>query len=248
MRVTTSTNPRNEPHSGPSVLAFRLAWTVVSIVVVQTIVCGIAMVPAVALWAWVAALPVSIFTRLLLFSVIAIPSYVAFALTLMIVSSIATWMTRTRTPANVELRIADLSPPLMTWARYMVAIHIVRVFAGSLFRGSPFWTAYLRLNGARMGRGVYINTVHISDHNLLDFGDGVIIGSEVHVSGHTVEGGVLKTGRVRLADQVTVGLGTTIEIGVVAGDGCQIGALSFVPKNSTLDGGAVYVGAPVRRL
>ena len=228
---------------------FRLAWTVVSIVVVQTIVCGIAMVPAVALWAWVASsLPISIFTRLLLFSVIAIPSYVAFALTLMIVSPIATWMTRTRTPPNVELRIADLSWPLMTWARYMVAIHIVRVFAGSLFRGSPFWTAYLRLNGARMGRGVYINTVHISDHNLLDFGDGVIIGSEVHVSGHTVEGGVVKTGRVRLGDQVTVGLGATIEIGVVAGDACQIGALSFVPKHSTLDGGAVYVGAPVRRL
>lgn len=229
-------------------LVFRLAWTVVSIVVVQTIVCGIAMVPAVALWAWVASLPISIFTRLLLFSAIAIPSYVAFAVTLMIVSSIATWMTRTRTPPNVELRIADLSWPLMTWARYMVAIHVVRVFAGTLFRGSPFWTAYLRLNGARMGRGVYINTVHISDHNLLEFGDGVIIGSEVHVSGHTVEGGVVKTGRVRLGDQVTVGLGTTIEIDVVAGNHCQIGALSFVPKHSTLDDGAVYVGAPVRRL
>jgi serine acetyltransferase len=230
------------------VLVLRLAWTVVSIVVVQTIVCGVAMVPVVALWAFVASRPVSILTRLLLFSVIAIPSYVAFALALMIVSPLATWVTRTRTPANLELRIADMSWPLMTWARYMVAIHIVRVFAGTLFRGSPLWTTYLRLNGARLGRGVYINTVHISDHNLLDFGDQVIIGSEVHVSGHTVEGGVVKTGPVRLGNQVTVGLGTTIEIGVVAGDRCQIGALSFVPKHSALDAGAVYVGSPVRRL
>jgi len=206
------------------------------------------MVPAVALWAFVASLPVSILTRLLLFSGIAIPSTVAFAVTLLIVSPIATWVTRTRTPANLELRIADMSWPLMTWARYMVAIHIVRVFAGTLFRGSPFWTAYLRLNGARLGRGVYINTLHISDHNLLDFGDQVIIGSEVHVSGHTVESGVVKTGNVRLGDQVTVGLGTTIEIGVVAGDRCQIGALSFVPKHTALDAGAVYVGSPVRRI
>lgn len=237
--------------SGPpskAALFFRLAWTVVSIVVVQTIVCGLAMVPAVALWAFVASLPVSILTRLLLFSGIAIPSTVAFAVTLLIVSPIATWVTRTRTPANLELRIADMSWPLMTWARYMVAIHIVRVFAGTLFRGSPFWTAYLRLNGARLGRGVYINTLHISDHNLLDFGDQVIIGSEVHVSGHTVESGVVKTGNVRLGDQVTVGLGTTIEIGVVAGDRCQIGALSFVPKHTALDAGAVYVGSPVRRI
>lgn len=229
-------------------MAFRLAWTVASIVIMQTIVCGVAMVPAVALWAFVASRPISIVARLLLFSAIAVPSYVAFALALMIVSPLATWLTRTRTPANMELRIADLTWPLMTWARYMVAIHIVRVFAGSLFRGSPFWTAYLRLNGARLGRGVYINTVHISDHNLLDFGDRVIIGSEVHVSGHTVEDGVVKTGRVRLGHQVTVGLGTTIEIDVVAGDRCQIGALSFVPKHTTLESGAVYVGAPVRRL
>ena len=229
-------------------LAFRLAWTVLSIVAVQTIVCGIAMLPAVALWAVAASRPISIVARLLLFSAIAVPSYVAFALALMVVSPLATWLTRTRTPVNMEMRIADMGWPLMTWARYMVAIHIVRVFAGSVFRGSPFWTTYLRLNGARLGRGVYINTVHISDHNLLDFGDRVIIGSEVHVSGHTVEDGVVKTGRVRLGHQVTVGLGTTIEIDVIAGDRCQIGALSFVPKHTTLDGGAVYVGAPVRRL
>lgn len=239
----------NPPGAGSrAALALRLASTVVSIVVVQTIVCGVAMLPTIAVWTLVATRPISIVPRVLLFSVIAVPSYVAFAISLMIVSPLATWLTRTRTPANVELRIADMSWPLMTWARYMVAIHIVRVFAGSLFRGSPLWTAYLRLNGARLGRGVYINTVHISDHNLLDFGDRVIIGSEVHVSGHTVEGGVVKTGRVRLGDQVTVGLGTTIEIGVVAGDRCQIGALSFVPKHTTLESGAVYVGAPVRRL
>jgi acetyltransferase-like isoleucine patch superfamily enzyme len=206
------------------------------------------MLPAVALWVFAASRPISIVARVLLFSVIAVPSYIAFALALMIVSPMATWITRTRTPANMELRIADLGWPLMTWARYMVAIHVVRVLAGSIFRGSPFWTAYLRLNGARLGRGVYINTVHISDHNLLEFGDGVIIGSEVHVSGHTVEGGVVKTGYVRLGRNVTVGLGTTIEIGVTAGDRCQIGALSFVPKHSTLEAGAVYVGAPVRKL
>lgn len=241
--------PDNSSGAGSrAALVFRLAWTVLTIIVVQTIVCGIAMLPAVALWAFAASRPVSIVARLLLFSAIAVPSYVAFALALMVVSPIATWFTRTRTPVNMEMRIADMSWPLMTWARYMVAIHIVRVFAGSLFRGSPLWTAYLRLNGARLGHGVYINTVHISDHNLLDFGDRVIIGSDVHVSGHTVEDGVVKTGRVRLGHQVTVGLGTTIEIGVIAGDGCQIGALSFVPKHTTLEGGAVYVGAPVRRL
>jgi acetyltransferase-like isoleucine patch superfamily enzyme len=211
-------------------------------------VCGIAMLPAVGLWASAASLPLSIVPRLLLFSVIAIPSYVVFAVTLMIVSPLATWLTRARTVPNAELSIAGLSWTLLKWARYMAAIHVVRVLAGSLFRGSPLWTAYLRLNGARLGRRVYINTVHLSDHNLLEFGDDVVVGSEVHLSGHTVEGGVVKTATVRLGSGVTVGLGTVVEIGVDARHGCQIGALSFVPKFTTLEGNAIYVGAPVRRL
>jgi len=95
---------------------------------------------------------------------------------------------------------------------------------------------------------VYINTLFISDHNLLEIGDEVVIGSEVHMSGHTVERGVVKTAPVRLGREVTVGLGSVIEIGVTAGAGCQIGALSFVPKHAELSAGAVYVGAPVRRL
>ena len=125
----------------------------------------------------------------------------------------------------------------MRWARYMAASHMVRVLAGGLFRGSPIWTAYLRLNGATIGKRVYVNSLSVSDHNLLEFGDDVVIGSGVHLSGHTVEGGVLKTAHVRLGRDVTIGLGSTIDIGVTVGDGCQVGALSLVPKFTTLEGG-----------
>ena len=80
----------------------------------------------------------------------------------------------------------------------MISTHVVRVLVGTFFRASPLWTLYMRWNGARIGRGVYINSLSISDHNMLEFGDGVVIGESVHLSGHTVEGGVVKTGHVRL--------------------------------------------------
>jgi acetyltransferase-like isoleucine patch superfamily enzyme len=124
----------------------------------------------------------------------------------------------------------------------------VRVLAGGLFRGSPIWTVYLRLNGAQIGRRVYVNSLFVSDHNLLEFGDDVVIGSEVHLSGHTVEAGIVKTAGVRLGRDITIGLGSVIDIGVTVGDGTQIGALSFVPKHTVLEPGAVYAGIPVRRL
>jgi acetyltransferase-like isoleucine patch superfamily enzyme len=43
-------------------------------------------------------------------------------------------------------------------------------------------------------------------------------------------------------------LGTVLEIGVEAGDGCQVGALSFVPKHSSLEADALYAGIPARRI
>ena len=125
--------------------------------------------------------------------------------------------------------------PLLKWVRYMASIQLVRVFAGSLFKATLGSDLYLRLNGARLGHGVYINSLAVSDHNLLEFGDHLVIGDGAHLSGHTVERGMLKTARVRLGSGVTVGLGTFVGIGVTAGDGCQIGALSLVPKFSQLE-------------
>jgi acetyltransferase-like isoleucine patch superfamily enzyme len=130
----------------------------------------------------------------------------------------------------------------------MISTHIVRVLVGTFFRSSPLWTWYLKLNGARIGKGVYINSLSISDHNLLEFGEGVVIGESVHLSGHTVERGLVKTGRVRLGRGVTVGLGSMVGIGVEAGDDCQIGALSVVPKYTKLEGRAIYAGVPVRKI
>jgi len=186
--------------------------------------------------------------RVAAFSVSIVPSYILFALCLMVSSACATRITGARTSPNIEMRIADMDWRLMSWARYMAAIHVVRIFAGTVFRGSPVWTAYLCLNGARMGRRVYVNTTSISDHNLLTFGDDVVIGADVHISGHTVERGIVKTAEVRLGRNVTIGLGSVIAIDVEVADACEIGAMSLVPKHARLEPGAIYAGIPVRRI
>jgi hypothetical protein len=101
------------------------------------------------------------------------------------------------------MRIADVEWPQLHWVRYVAAIHFVRIVAGPLFRATPIWTAYLRLHGARLGRRVYVNSLSVSDYNLLECGDDVVIADNVHVSGHTVEAGVVKTARVQFGDRVT---------------------------------------------
>ena len=228
---------------------WRIGWTVALILLIQGLVCGAALLPVALIWWQVLALTASSgMRRALAVSVVAVPSYVLFALLLMFVSAMTVRVMKWHTPANVEMRIADMEWPLLHWARSMVATHLVRFFAGALFRGSPVWTAYLRLAGARLGRRVYVNSLAITDYNLLEVGDDVVIGDGVHLSGHTVEGGVLKTAPVRVGSKVTIGLGSVIEIGAELADGCQVGALSFVPKYARLEAGGVYGGIPAERI
>jgi acetyltransferase-like isoleucine patch superfamily enzyme len=76
----------------------------------------------------------------------------------------------------------------------------------------------------------------------------VVVGGDVHLSGHTVENGMLKTAPVKLGRGVTVGVGSVVGIGVEVGDRSQIGALSLVPKFTRLEKDGVYAGTPVRKL
>jgi acetyltransferase-like isoleucine patch superfamily enzyme len=227
----------------------RVLWTVVSIFVVESVVFGLSVLPAFTFWSWTLSwVPNPWILRPAVLAMSLVPAYLVFAFALIALSALSTRIFGWRTAPNGAWKLQDLDWPLLDWSRYMISTHVVRVLVGTFFRASFMWTLYLRWNGARIGRGVHINSLSISDHNLLEFGDGVVIGENVHLSGHTVEGGMVKTGTVQLSRFVTVGLGSMVGINVVAGEKCQIGAMSAVLKGTTLDAESVYVGVPVRKI
>lgn len=235
-------------HQGWNSLSIlRVCWAIFSCFAVESAVFGFAVLPAILFWQWHFHwnLPVSPWIHTILLSMAFIPAYLMFSVALMALSALATRLMGWRTPADARMPIADAGWPLLDWMRYMISIQMVRVFAGPVFRATPLWAWYMRLNGAKLGRRVFVNSLWVTDHNLLDFGDDVVIGSEVHLSGHTVESGMVKTAKVRLGRGVTVGASAIVGIGVDAGDACQIGALSFVPKFSKLEAGKTYAGIPV---
>ncbi len=227
----------------------RVMWTVLSYLVVQSIVLGAAVVPAALVidrvWP---LLPPTTWLILVAAAVGALPIYLLFALSLIVGTALAVRLAGWRSVPDAEWCIRDWQWPMMDWARYLMATHVVRLLVGLPLRGTPVWSFFLRANGARMGHRVWINSVSITDHCLLEFGDDTVIGADVHLSGHTVESGTVKTGRVRVGRGVTIGVGSVVGVGVDIGDGCQVGALSFVPKQVRLAGGATYAGAPVHRI
>lgn len=226
-----------------------MAWAVTSVLLVESLVFGLAALPAVLFFEWLWSWHITPgWLRIVVLSMALVPAYLVLVLGLIVLSPLAMRALGWRTPPNAAMRIADLEWPLLVWARYLISAHLVRLFAGTLLRATPLWSFYHRLNGARLGRGVYINSLSIMDDNLLAFGDGTVIGDAVHLSGHTVENGTVKTAAVSLGRNVTIGVGSLIGIGVEVGDGARVGALSVVPKHQRLAAGGTFGGVPVRRL
>jgi acetyltransferase-like isoleucine patch superfamily enzyme len=229
--------------------AGRMGWAALSWYVVESIVFALAVLPAALFWLWhFERAPSPLGLEVLFLALSFVPAYVVFAIGLMALSALSTRLLGWRTPPDAEMPIAELGWPLLRWVRYAAINHVVRVFTGSFLRSTPLWTMYLRLNGARLGRGVYVNTVSIMDHNLIEFDDGVVIGSDVHVAGHTVEAGIVRTAPVRIGRNATIGIGSVIGIGVVIGEEAQVGALSVVPKFRVLEPGSIHAGVPIRRI
>ncbi len=227
----------------------RFAWAVVSVFVVESLAFGLSFLAPYGFWAWHRTWPIeATWLRVMILAMAAIPAYLVFAITFAALSAWAMRLLGWRPPPRGELRVAALEWSLLNWIRYTISVHVVRIFAGTFLRTTPLWTLYMRLNGAKLGRRCWVNSLDVTDHCLLEFGDDVVIGGGAHLSGHTVEAGVVKFAPVRLGSGVTVGVAANIEIGVVAGPRCQIGALAAVPKFAALDGDSIYVGAPARKL
>jgi len=107
---------------------------------------------------------------------------------------------------------------------------------------TPFASLFYRLMGAKLGLNVQINSKYCADLSLLEIGDGAVIGGHATVIAHSFEprGLILKS--VRIGRQAIIGLNAIVLPGVTVGDRAVVGAGVFVPKDTAIPSGAVYLG------
>ena len=130
---------------------WRIVWAIGTAVLVQGIVLAAATMPVLMGWFALAnATTDRPLARAVAFSLAVAPSYAVFALLLMAASAASTRLLGWKSPPDAEMPLKGVGWPLLGWVQYMVAIHVGRFFAGLFVKGSPLWTAYLRLAGARL--------------------------------------------------------------------------------------------------
>ncbi|HEX9243405.1 MAG TPA: DapH/DapD/GlmU-related protein [Anaeromyxobacter sp.] len=210
-------------------------------------ICGVALVPAVALLGWAsAALPPAGPWRLLGLGVAGAAGYFAFGLALLVVLPIARWVTFARgTPVG---RFPYFSLGAWQWASYNALTLILRFAFVNWIRVTPLLPIYHRLMGAKIGRRVQINTAVVADQNLLEIGDDTVIGGDVTLVCHSAERGHLVTAPVRIGRRVTVGLMAVVFPGCEIGDGAIVAAGAVLSKGTRIGPGEVWAGVPARRV
>ena len=120
-----------------------------------------------------------------------------------------------------------------------------------ILRGTPMLPWALRLLGARIGKGVYLNTTDLTEFDCVSIGDGAELNAWCGPQTHLFEDRVMKIGIVEIGERVTVGVRTTILYDTQVGDNVRLGPLTTVAKGERLPAQTQWEGspaAPVRHL
>jgi acyl carrier protein len=112
------------------------------------------------------------------------------------------------------------------FATKMLAVHL---------KGTIFLNYWFRMQGARIGSSVVIDTVDITDPSLLVVADGAVIAEGVLIQGHEVCNDVLSFRRIRIGREASIGPYAVLQKGTIVDDGAVI-----LPLQKTEPGKSTY--------
>lgn len=112
--------------------------------------------------------------------------------------------------------------------------------------GSPFLPMAMRLFGAKIGKGVFLDTTDITEFDCVSVGDFCAINTTSALQTHLYEDRVMKVGRVQLGKGITVGANSTVLYDTHIGDFARIGPLTIIMKGESLPEHTAWAGAPAQ--
>ena len=168
--------------------------------------------------------------------------YIIWGVSLIIICGVLGGLFRIR---KTEGRYPLRSFITIQWAFSLVFHRVAQMFLKQVV---PSFLAnlYYRLMGAKIGKGVQLNSDNINDASMLTFGDGVVVGGGATINGHLVESGEIVLAPVSIGQGALIGGGSIVQPGCTIGDGAVIGSRAVVPKWTDVPAGEVWAGVPAR--
>jgi non-ribosomal peptide synthetase-like protein len=138
------------------------------------------------------------------------------------------------------------------WGWYYCRWWLVRRLQGlapvNYLAGSPLFALYLRLLGARVGRGCHLGSAALHLPDLLDIGDGASIGYGAVLEPFYVEGGWLIQAPVRIGAEAFVGANSVVLAGARIGADACLAEQSLLARDQAIPDGETWAGSPSARV
>ncbi|MBC7501003.1 MAG: amino acid adenylation domain-containing protein [Herminiimonas sp.] len=111
-------------------------------------------------------------------------------------------------------------------------------------RGTPWLPIAFRLLGAKMGRGVYLDTTDITEFDCVHIGDYSELNALSCPQTHLFEDRVMKIDRVEIGAKVYMGPRSAVLYSAKVGDNAYLGPLTLVMKGEHIPAGSRWSGCP----
>jgi non-ribosomal peptide synthetase-like protein len=159
------------------------------------------------------------------------------------VTSAAKWLLVGRTRA-VEYPLWSS----FVWRNEVVDTFVEMVAAPWFARaatGTPVLNVWLRSLGARIGRGVWLETYWLPEADLITLGDGVTVNRGCVLQTHLFHDRILRMDTVTLADGATLGPHGVILPAASIGASATVGPASLVMRGESVPAGSRWIGNPI---
>jgi len=110
--------------------------------------------------------------------------------------------------------------------------------------GTPFYAAYMRLLGCKIGRGVYLGTSLFSEFDLVEIGDYAALNLGATIQTHLFEDRIMKASYLKIGDECSVGNMAVILYDTKMQNGSTVGPLSLLMKGETIPASSRWHGIP----
>jgi non-ribosomal peptide synthetase-like protein len=139
------------------------------------------------------------------------------------------------------------SIPIWSFAyfRFWTVKTLMRTSPAAAFIGTPFYNAYLRLMGARIGRNVILRCQFAPVcTDLVTIGDNTIVSNETSLLGYRAQSNFIHMGPVTIGSNAFVGDRSVLDIDTAMGDNTQLGHASSLQSSQRVPDGKRYHGSP----
>jgi non-ribosomal peptide synthetase-like protein len=118
---------------------------------------------------------------------------------------------------------------------------------GNWLRGTPFVVGWLRAMGTKIGNYVYIDTLQITEWDLITIGDEAALNEEAVLQTHLFEDRVMKMSTINIGKGATLRYGCICLYDTTIEEGASLHCLSLLMKGETLPKWTSWHGLPSKR-